>query len=113
MKMKTFKLYAEWSFSTLFGVLCQYPYCPVWDKKLNELMDAGNAKMGYHVLIFDNIEVWISNRFYAYGHIHNYSIPNKRPSVKTMIRLAKLQDSLVKTDKDLDHAEYLDKMSKL
>lgn len=111
--MKTFKLYVEWAFSTLFGSLYQYSYCPIWDKKLNELIDAGDAKMGHHVLIFDNIEVWVSNRFYAYGHIYRSGIKQHRPSTKTMIRLAKLQDSLVKTDKDTNHIDYLDKMSKL
>lgn len=111
--MKTFKLYVGWAIGTFFGALHQYPYCDIWDKKLNELIDAGNAKMGYHTLIFNNIEVWVSNRFYSYGHIYRAGIKAHRPSIKTMIRLAKLQDSLVKTDKDIIHVEYLDKISKL
>lgn len=87
------KYYLEWTFDTCFGLICLKKYCPIWDKKLNELLDkySDTAKLWDYSLVLGVNEIWISNRFYSYG---NLITQNTRPSVKTMIRLAKLEDSL-------------------
>ena len=89
--------YIEWVMSTWFGVLHHKDYCPLWDAKLNELLDkySGSAILvGACRMQLGGTEVWIENRMYSYGHLADVSVTQRRPSVRTMIRLAKLEDSL-------------------
>ncbi len=87
--------YIEWASSTFFGLFHQHKYCPLWDAKLNQLLDehGKTAKLGDHTIQLGNANVWIANRFYSYGHSWaNRELREHRPSVRTMIRLAKLED---------------------
>lgn len=53
------------------------------------------------------IEVWIGSRFTHYGSAHRVpNIPQKMPSLKTMFRLAKLQDKF----KDCNYKKELEKI---
>lgn len=72
-----------------------------WDEELNRLIDADpNPEIGEFTATFmvggKKFEVWIANRYYSYGYIRRIDdryAPNKlekRPSFKTMCRLAKL-----------------------
>ena len=98
--IKDFKYYVEWARSTWFGVLHQAKYCPVWDRKLNKLLDKYSKEaVGDHYTVqLGEVDVWWENRFYAYGFLRKGDgwavYANARPSVKTMIRLAKLQDEM-------------------
>ena len=33
------KYYLEWAFGTWFGIISLKDYCPIWDAKLNDLLD--------------------------------------------------------------------------
>lgn len=106
------KYYLEWAFGTWFGLICLKKYCPIWDKKLNELLDkySDTAKLSAYDLVLGGNAIWISNRFYSYGNLHTQ---NTRPSVKTMIRLAKLEDSLrakIAEDKLVMYIKEMDKI---
>lgn len=107
------KKYIEWAVSTLFGALHQQKYCPLWDKKLNELLDkyADEAELDCYRVKLGSAEVWIANRYYSYGHLWCDLSDWRRPSVKTMIRLSDLQDALetVKTAKE--KSEYEEKIN--
>lgn len=109
---KEMKYYLEWAFSTWFGLMCQKKYCPIWDKKLNELLDkySDTAKLWGYSLVLGVNEIRVSNRFYSYG---NLITQNTRPSVKTMIRLAKLEDSLRAKIAEGDLAMYIKEMDKI
>lgn len=107
------KHYLEWVNSTWFGLFNQMKYCPVWDDKLNELLDnySDTAKFkNSHVLLLGDNEIWISNRFYAYGCLRD---EDTRPSVKTMFRLARLEDTLRGINEEFECLKYLDKISKI
>ena len=104
--------YLEWALCTWFGLISLNRYCPIWDDKLNDLLDkySDTAKLNTYRLRLGDNEIWISNRFPAYGNLMG---ENTRPSVKTMIRLAQLEDSLREAIVESEHLEYLDKMSKI
>ena len=47
-----------------------------FDEVLKPFLDRMNAEpwkmeIGEHVLCFEEIEIWISNKFYAYGNFYN------------------------------------------
>lgn len=102
------KYYLEWAFSTQFGLISQNKYCPIWDAKLNELLDkySDTAKLNTYRLRLGDNEIWISNRFYSYGDLMG---EKTRPSVKTMIRLARLEDHLRGAIVDSNRLKYIDK----
>ncbi len=106
--IKTSFLYIGHAFRTVFGIY-QRQYSKEWDTVLNELLDSlengkASAEMrGDHCLRFsfekETYEVWVANRWYAYGNLYakrkanvdcsNY-IPYEyqyRPNFSTMIRL--------------------------
>lgn len=91
-----FWYYWEWAHSTLLGALHQKPYSEKWDRVLNELLDkyGDSAKWGEYTVFLGEAEVWVRNRMYSYGFLYNTGKGGVRcrPSVSTMIRLAKLQD---------------------
>ena len=105
--IKTSFLYIGHAFRTMFGFY-QMPYSKEWDTLLNELLDAlekgkASVEMHHHCLRFsfekEAYEVWIANRWYAYGNLYakqkanvhwNNDIPHEyqyRPKFSTMIRL--------------------------
>lgn len=106
------KYYLEWAFETWFGMISLKEYCPVWDAKLNDLLDkySDTAELGAHTLFLGDNEIWISNRFYCYGNLMS---EKPRPAIKTMIRLAKLEDSLRGKLGESNHSRYLDRLSKI
>ena len=84
------------------------PYSKEWDTVLNELLDAlekgkASAEIRNHCLRFsfekEVYEVWVANRWYAYGNLYakqkanvswSNDIPREyhyRPKFSTMIRL--------------------------
>lgn len=104
-----FKYYLEWAWDTWFGIIQLKKYCPLWDAKLNELLDKyeDGAEVGKYTIRLGEIEVWIANRFIHYGSAYGVpNIPQKRPSMKTMFRLAKLQDKF----KDRNYKKELEKI---
>lgn len=84
--------YINWAASTWFGLLHAHKYNRSWDAALNRLLDnkyqdARLCDTG-RTLMIGGIEVWVENRFYAFGYL--YSEPSERhfrPSLKTMARL--------------------------
>ena len=105
--IKTSFLYIGHVFRTVFQ-LYQMPYSKEWDTVLNELLDAlekgkASAEICNYCLRFsfekEAYEVWIANRWYAYGNLYaeqkanvrlSFGIPREcqsRPKFSTMIRL--------------------------
>ena len=105
--IKTSFLYIGHAFRTVFRFY-QKPYSEEWDTVLNELLDAlekgkASVEMRDHCLRFsfekDTCDVWVANRWYAYGNLYaekktnvslSLGIPDKcqyRPKFSTMIRL--------------------------
>ena len=105
--IKTSFLYIGHAFRTVFRFY-QKPYSEEWDTVLNELLDAlekgkASVEMRNHCLRFsfekEIYEVWVANRWYAYGNLYaeqnanvrwNNDIPHEyqyRPKFSTMIRL--------------------------
>ena len=105
--IKTLFLYIGHAFRTVFGVY-QRPYSKEWDTVLNELLDALekgkiSAEIHNHCLRFSFekgvYEVWVANRWYAYGNLYAKQDGNAhwsndihaeyhyRPKFSTMIRL--------------------------
>lgn len=71
----------------LFGACFQKPYSKAWDKKLRELIesDAEITDIRDHSLKIGGYQVWTSNRWYSYATPYGASIPERRPSISTMI----------------------------
>ena len=89
--------------NTLFGMY-QRPYSEEWDKHLNEIMDGHKSvEAGRHTITFEYqnniIEIWTSNRWYAFGHIHYVNGKNVepesefRPRFMPMLKLWELYSS--------------------
>lgn len=101
--------YLEWAWDTLFGAFHQDEYCPLWDDKLNELLDKyeDTATSTKCCITLGNTEVWVGSRFHRYGRVWSVKgIPTRRPSIKTMVRLAILQDSLKGGERNAEVAKY-------
>lgn len=105
--IKTSFLYIGHAFRTMLR-LYQMPYLKEWDTVLNELLDAlekgkASAEIRSYCLRFsfekEVYEVWVANRWYAYGNLYakhkdnvhwSNDIPREyqyRPKFSTMIRL--------------------------
>ena len=105
--IKTSFLYIGHAFRTVFRFY-QKPYSEEWDTVLNELLDSlengkASVEMRDHCLRFsfekEVYEVWVANRWYAYGNLYvekkanvrlSLGIPDEyryRPKFSTMIRL--------------------------
>ena len=105
--IKTSFLYIGHAFRTVFRFY-QMPYSEEWDTVLNELLDSlekgkASAEIRNHCLRFsfekEIYEVWVANRWYAYGNLYaeqnanvrlSFGIPREyqyRPKFSTMIRL--------------------------
>jgi len=103
----------------MFGALHQQKYCPIWDAKLNELLDkyADEAELGAYTINLGSTSVWIANKYYSYGHIWDgvvsRSIDRRRPSIRTMIRLSDLQDSLSVGKTAKEKSEYEKKINSI
>lgn len=64
--------------------------CPVWDKKLNDLINDGKiTQLDTYTITFDNkYIVWIENHTFSSGHLYKHpQLPNLQCSRKTAIRL--------------------------
>lgn len=98
--MKNF--YWRWAASTFFGSLYQKKFCPEWDAALNRLIDKHwrDVQVGEHTATLGNVDVWIGNAFYAYGHQWS-GLAEFRPSLRTMRRM----DSLVRHIQEKKQAE--------
>jgi len=84
--------YINWASSTLFGLLHGNKFNPSWNAALNRLIDNHHldARVGDGGFTVDlgGHEVWIENRFYAFGYSYTSERDRQfRPSVKTMCRL--------------------------
>lgn len=105
--IKTSFLYIGHVFRIVFQ-LYQRPYSKEWDILLNELLDSlengkCSAEVRTHCLQFkfekEAYDVWVANRWYAYGNLYaeqkdnvrlSFGIPHEyryRPKFSTMIRL--------------------------
>ena len=84
--------------SCLCGLLFQQKYSKAWDKKLNDLLDNHEIEReGRYCVEIGGFILWVSNRYYAYGHPYGMGVPEVRPSIKTMIRLSdEIEKSLFK-----------------
>ena len=110
--IKTWFLYIGHAFRTILR-LYQMPYSKEWDIVLNELLDAlekgkASAEMRNHRLRFsfekEACEVWVANRWYAYGNLYAKQKANAgwssnilyqyRPKFSTMIRLNDVCENL-------------------
>jgi len=74
--------------------LRNYPTSESWDYALNRLLDKYSPSVSHmrcHTIMLGETEVWIANKFYAYGHEYNWGrYPRyefKLPSRKTAFRL--------------------------
>lgn len=88
----------------------QRRYSSWWNDELNRLIDADpHPEIGEYTAMFrvdgKKYEVWITNCYYSYGYIHRVDDKHaprevqKRPSFRTMCRLAKLIGSHSQTIK--------------
>ena len=105
--IKTSFLYIGHALRTVFQ-LYQKPYSKEWDTVLNELLDSlENGKCSAEIKNYcigfkfekEVYEVWVANRWYAYGHLYAKQKANVgwggnilheyryRPRFSTMIRL--------------------------
>ena len=105
--IKTLFLYIGHAFRTVFGVY-QRQYSKEWDTVLNQLLDAleqgkCSAEIKNYCICFkfekEIYEVWVANRWYAYGNLYAEQKANVRlrfvilreyqyrPKFSTMIRL--------------------------
>lgn len=83
--------------NTIFGMY-QKPFSSDWDNRLNEAITHGEVvRAGEHTIEIKHngilMSVWVSNRWYAFGHLHYINgkfVPEElqyRPRFKTMERL--------------------------
>ena len=112
--IKTSFLYIGHAFRTVFR-FHQMPYSKEWDTVLNELLDAlengkCSAEVDNYCLRFkfqqQLYDVWVANRWYAYGNLYaeqnanvrlSFGIPREyqyRPKFSTMIRLNDVCENL-------------------
>lgn len=92
----------------LFG-MHQKPFCGDWDNLLNQIIDSGSVVEHCActiTLIYAGrtYEVWTANEFYSYGYIWRMDEVavdgnfQRRPSLKTMLRLHGLKNKLADED---------------
>ncbi|MGX5220265.1 hypothetical protein ACVTMO_16735 [Pseudomonas segetis] len=93
--MSFYRFLFVWAVSTFFGLLHQKKYCREWDESLGVLLEKhwDTAQVGEHTAKIGSVEVWVSNKFYSFGHIYRTSVPERRPGIWNMYRLAVLVDS--------------------
>ena len=95
---------------TYFGLVLLYPlyqksFNEEWDEALNKILDAIEAKrvqatLDEFTLCVDCYRIWIANRWFAYGHLHEHynhhfgfyetAKQQHRPKFATMIRLNRI-----------------------
>ena len=65
------------------------------------------AIVGEYSMFLRNYNVWISNKYYAYGHRANCQREYQfRPSIKTMLMLNKLVEQKRKEDFEANFPKY-------
>ena len=88
----------------LFG-MHQRPYSSEWDGLLNNIITSGKVvDHDDYTITYSHsgvtYEVWIANKFYAYGHLCRLDgdyLPEKferRPALKTMLKLNAIKKQL-------------------
>ena len=82
-------------------------YSAAWDRALNKLLDdeALPTVVNQYVMIFSDLEIWVSNYPYAYATIE-IDGDKYRPKRSTMVRLRNLQQKLI-PQKDVVVEEFL------
>ncbi|MNQ49180.1 hypothetical protein D3C85_630810 [compost metagenome] len=82
-----FRVLIVW-LSCMCGFLFNSRYSKEWDRKLNQLLDEFEIKpAGSYCVDIGGYVVWTANRYYAYATPYAGGFPDRRPSIKTMIRL--------------------------
>ena len=108
--------YLDWASSSMFGLFHSRSFDDVWDRILNKLMDdyGDSVTVGEHTAKFGTVDVWIANKYYAYGY--DFNAPSEfrfRPSIKTMGRLSLLVSGFQDEAREKKRADYLETISKL
>ncbi len=96
----------KWFLYAAFGLFGR-KYNKEWDCKLESLIDTANvSQIDDHVITFDVsgdgcelVDVWIANKFYAYGHQWFSGCNHKntfRPSFRVAKKLRKLEMEIMK-----------------
>ena len=99
-KIKKFFLNLQFIFKPIYWMPLN-PYSDHWDKVLNNLIDSDKGELGdvnsidgqIYTIKFGDVEVWIQNYPYSYGHIHSSggeTLPKHRPSRLTIKKLEKM-----------------------
>lgn len=106
--------------STGFGLMFQQDYGKQWDEKLSKLLEEewetatievyNRSKPETHVISFGDVTVWVGNKYYGYGHRYEHFTQvawweNKRPSIKTMLKLDRLVAYKIQEFKDKEREE--------
>lgn len=90
----------------IFGMY-NYPLSKQWDTRLDTLLETGTlVELRDHVIELKNdkgdvYSVWVSNKFYAYGHLYRKNgeyvseQARRRPSYKTQVKLSNYVDKIV------------------
>ncbi len=90
--------YLRWAMSTWLGLYQSRPFCAEWDRILNDLLDRhGDRALMRDLYVIDlgGVEVWVASEYWAYGFLYSVSLPERRPSLRTMRRL----DQIVKRER--------------
>jgi len=120
--MKGMRFYYRWAIQTFFGLFYHYPYCPLWDAKVSELLDseAVEAELSGHILYLSGHQVVVGGQLSYYGHLENgYSqvyggkLPERRPSIKTMRRLYQLVEKIRQEREVEQNRLYIQAMEEL
>jgi len=91
-------------FNPLFWIQNE-PTSEEWDRVLNELLDKyGVTSVNQYTARVGNLEIWVCNYPYSFGHTHNSVFRPEQPSlynnvlpkVKTRIRLKKMIEQVQK-----------------
>lgn len=107
--------YLRWMGTTFFGLITNRPYCAEWDRKLSRLIDLHGEKahVGLYTMTLGKHEVWIANEFYAYGHLYDSSLPEKRPRVRTMRRLDQIVQRHARAREIANERNYVARVRRL
>jgi|GEM_PF-1416772 len=108
-------------FRTVLGFY-QHPYSKEWDRVLNKMLDKADigeidVTFGRYTVQFEKDEIWIGNKFYAYGYLYRTCAKDSwsksvsdhmqfRPKMSTMLRL----DTFVKVHHEKAAKTYYDKL---
>ena len=110
--------YLGHAFRTLFGFY-QRSYSESWDYVLSEFLTNGTVELdSAHTCVITlndaTIRVWVSNKFYSYGHQYNNGKSKEfRPRFETMLLLEERIDELKRKAKKEEANKYENEMRSL